>query len=632
MSKPVKKQFETEVSQILKLVIHSLYSNSEIFLRELISNASDACDRLRFAAQTNDSLYEGNKELQINLSFDESKKTITIKDNGIGMNEKEVIENIGTIARSGTKQFLEALSGDKKKDANLIGQFGVGFYSAFIVAENVTLTTRKAGDKKEEGVVWISDGATGYSISKTTKEQHGTEIILNLKDENKDFASQWKLQEIVKKYSDHITFPVVMQVTKPGEKEGESTIEDETINDTKALWTMAKKDIKDKDYKEFYKHISRDFADPLDWTHNKVEGKYEYTSLFFIPSKAPFDMWDREHVHGIKLFVKRVFIMDDAKHILPRYLRFVKGMVDSDDLPLNVSREILQSNKIIDNISKASVKKILNWLTSISKKDDKKYQTIWNEFGQVLKEGAVEDFANKEEIMGLFRFASTIDDKEEQKTSFDDYINKIDKKQDKIYYITAESFNTAKNSPHLEIMRAKKIPVILMFDKVDEWMMSYLQEYKGKKLINVAKGDLELDDDKDNKDKKENKKDDKKDKKIPPMIASFKETLKDRVEDVIESKRLTTSPACLSFKKEQMALHMQQIMKQAGHKVPEQKPSLELNMNHKIIKSLEGEKDKEKFNKWANILLDQSIIAEGGHLENPASFVKNLNEMLTEKS
>ncbi|RLA07328.1 MAG: molecular chaperone HtpG [Gammaproteobacteria bacterium] len=627
MSKPIKKQFETEVSQILKLVIHSLYSNQEIFLRELISNASDACDRLRFLALENEKLYEGDKELQINICFDESKKTITIRDNGIGMSEDEVVENIGTIAKSGTKQFLEALSGDNKKDAHLIGQFGVGFYSAFIVADKVTLTTRKAGDKKENGVVWVSDGATGYTITTTKLDKHGTEITIHLKDESKDFASQWRIQEIIKKYSDHITFPIKMQVEKPGEKEGESTIEDETINNTKALWAIAKKDIKDEEYKEFYKHLSRDFAEPLDWIHNKVEGKFEWTSLFYIPSKAPFDMWDRDHMHGIKLFVKRVFIMDDAKQILPRYLRFVKGLVDSDDLPLNVSREILQSNKIIDAISKASVKKILGWLDSIAKKDKKQYQTIWQEFGAVLKEGAVEDFANQEQIMGLYRFASTIDNKAEQNTSLDDYISKIDKKQDKIYYITADSFNTAKNSPHLEMMRTKNIPVLLMFDKVDEWMMSYLQEYKGKKLINVAKGELDLYNSKDKKDdKKDNKTDDKK--TNLPILDKFKKALGDKVEGVIESKRLTSSPACLSFKTEQMALHMQQMMKQAGHAVPEQKPTLELNMEHNIIKRLIQEKDENKIKEWALLLLDQSVLSEGGQLEDPTGFVKRLNKML----
>ncbi len=621
-------QFQTEVSQILHLMIHSLYSNKEIFLRELISNASDACDKLRFDALADDSLYEGDSELAIHIAFDKDNNTISIRDNGIGMSKEEVIENIGTIAKSGTKNFLESLTGDQSKDAHLIGQFGVGFYSAFIVADKVTLITRRAGAKPEEGVKWVSSGEEGYEIESINKEEHGTEVILHLKEDEKEFTDEWRVRSIIKKYSDHITFPVKMMVEKPGEKEGDETVlEEETINSASALWTRPKSEITDEEYKEFYKHISHDFEDPDTWIHNHVEGKYEYTTLFYLPKKAPFDLWDRDHMHGIKLFVKRVFIMDDTEKLMPKYLRFIRGLVDSNDLPLNVSREILQSNKVIESIKNGSVKKILDMLAKIAKKDPEHYQKIWDQFSQVIKEGPAEDFANKEKILGLMRFSSTHTDDKTQNVSLDDYIGRMKAEQDKIYYITAENFATAKNSPHLEIFRKKGLEVLLMSDRVDEWMMSFVQEYKDKKFVSVAKGTLDLGDLEDKEDKKQKEKAEKEAKKI---IKRLKKALGDKVSDVKVSTRLTSSPACLVMDEHDMALHMQQILKQAGQTVPSSKPVLEINPEHPVMKKVEQTKDDEQFAKWSNLIYDQSVLAEGGQLEDPANFVKSMNEMLLE--
>ena len=621
-------QFQTEVNQILKLMIHSLYSNKEIFLRELISNASDACDKLRFDGLSNDALFEGNSDLSIKLEFDKEANTVTVSDNGIGMSKEEVIENIGTIAKSGTKQFLDSLTGDQSKDAHLIGQFGVGFYSGFIVADKITLITRRAGDDKANGVRWESDGESGYSIESVEKEGRGTSVILHLKDDEKEFADEWRVKTIVKKYSDHITFPVTMMVEKPGEGEDDATtIEEETLNSASALWTRAKTDIKAEEYKEFYKHISHDFEDPEEWIHSRVEGKYEYTTLFYLPQKAPFDLWDRDHVHGIKLFVKRVFIMDDTEKLMPKYLRFVRGLVDSNDLPLNVSREILQSNKIIESIKSGSVKKVLGMLEGIAKKDADRYQTVWDQFGPVLKEGPAEDFSNKEKILGLMRFASTHSDDEKQNVSLDDYIARMKAEQDKIYYITAENFATAKNSPHLELLRKKGLEVLLMSDRVDEWMMSFIQDYKDKKFVSVAKGNLDLGELETEEDKKQQEEVEKKAEKI---VERMKKVLEGKVSDVKVSTRLTSSPACLVMNEQDMALHMQQILKQAGQEIPSNKPMLEINPEHPVMQKVEDESDDAKFADWVSLIYDQSVLAEGGQLEDPATFVRHMNEMLLE--
>ena len=624
-AKKESMQFQTEVNQILKLMIHSLYSNKEIFLRELISNASDACDKLRFDALADGSLFEGDSELAINLAFDKENNTITISDNGIGMSKDEVIDNIGTIAKSGTKNFLDSLTGDQSKDAHLIGQFGVGFYSGFIVADKMTIVTRRAGLKADEAVQWESTGEDGFEIETVTKESRGTSVTLHLKEDETEFTDEWRVKSIIKKYSDHITFPVKMMVEKPGEKEDDATIiEEETVNSASAMWTRAKTDIKDEEYNEFYKHISHDFEDPDSWVHNRVEGKYEYTTLFYLPKKAPFDLWDRDHTHGIKLFVKRVFIMDDTEKLMPKYLRFIRGLVDSNDLPLNVSREILQDNKVIEAIKNGSVKKVLGMLEKIAKKDKTHYQQVWDQFGQVIKEGPAEDHTNKEKILGLMRFASTDKDEDVQNVSLDDYIARMKAEQDKIYYITAENFATAKNSPHLEILRKKGLEVLLMSDRVDEWMMSFIQDYKDKKFVSVAKGNLDLGDLETEEDKKEQEKAEKSASKI---VERLKEALADKVDEVKVSTRLTSSPACLVTNEQDMAMHMQQILKQAGQTIPSSKPVLEINPDHPVMKKVEAATD-EQFKNWTNLIYDQCVLAEGGQLEDPASFVKSMNEML----
>ena len=617
--------FETEVNQLLDLMIHSLYSNKEIFLRELISNASDACDKLRFLAISNDSLYEDDIDLKIKVAYDKDKRTITISDNGIGMTRDEVIEHIGTIAKSGTRSFLDSLTGEQSKDAKLIGQFGVGFYSSFIVAEEVTLKTRKAGEAAENGVCWTSKGKGEYDIETIEKPGRGTEITLHLRDGEDEFLNDWKLRSIITQYSDHISFPVLMErVIEPENEGGETTIEEETVNQASALWTRPKSEITDEEYQAFYKHVAHDFEEPLAWSHNRVEGTNEYTSLLYLPKRAPFDLYDRESKHGIKLYVQRVFILEDSEQLMPRYLRFVRGLVDSSALPLNVSREILQSSKVIDSIRSGSVKKVLAMLEKLAKNEPEKYQAFWKEFGRVLKEGPGEDFANREKIAKLLRFASTQTDSAEQTVSLDDYISRMQEGQDKIYYIAADSHSAAKNSPHLEIFRKKGIEVLLLSDRVDEWLTSNLNEYEGKSLQSVAKGELDLDKD----DEASQKELEKKAKASKKLIKRMKDALGDKVEDVRVSSRLTSSPACIVLNEQDMAMHMQRLLKEAGHALPGSKPILEINTDHPIVKRLDQEKTDSKFNDWSDILFEQAILAEGGQLEDPASFVHKLNEML----
>ena len=616
--------FETEVNQLLDLMIHSLYSNKDIFLRELISNASDACDRLRFSAISDASLYEEDIELKIKISYDKDNRSITISDNGIGMTRDEVIDHIGTIAKSGTRSFLDSMTGDEKNDAKLIGQFGVGFYSSFIVADEVTLRTRKAGEPADQGVEWVSEGKGEYKIVSIEKPGRGTEITLKLREGEDEFLNDWKLRSIITAYSDHIDFPVVMDKTvEPETEDGETTIEEETVNQASALWTRPRSEVSDDEYKEFYKHVAHDFEDPIDWNHSRVEGTNEYTSLLYIPARAPFDLYDREPRHGIKLYVQRVFIMEDSEKLLPRYLRFVRGVIDSNDLPLNVSREILQGSKVIDSIRSGSAKKVLGMLEKIAKNDPEKYQKFWKEFGRVLKEGPAEDFANREKLGKLMRFATTHTGDAEQNVSLDDYIGRMQEGQDKIYYIAADSHSAAKNSPHLEIFRKKGIEVLLLSDRVDEWLTAHLMEYEGKKLQSVAKGELDLGDDEESEKELEEKA-----KGAEKLVKRMKDALKDKAEDVRVTNRLTDSPACIVLNEQDMAMHMQRILKEAGHDLPSSKPILEINPDHPIVKKLDAEKSKKKFADWSDILFDQALLAEGGQLEDPASFVAKLNEML----
>ena len=535
-------EFQTEVNQLLQLMIHSLYSNKEIFMRELISNASDACDKLRFEAISNDALYEGDSDLRIEVEFDSEANTVTLRDNGIGMNRDEVVDNIGTIAKSGTKEFLSKMTGDAAKDSNLIGQFGVGFYSSFIVADKVTLTTRRAGEKPDQAVIWESNGENGFTLEDTKKETHGTEIVLHLKEDEKESADSYRLRNVISTYSDHIPLPVKML---KADEEGKLTEEWEVVNKANALWTESKSSLKDEDYQEFYKHMSHDWENPLAWSHNHVEGSLEYKSLLYVPSKAPFDLWEPEQKNGIKLYVQRVFIMDDTDHLMPKYLRFVRGVIDSSDLPLNVSREILQSNRAVDSMRKASVKKILGLLDKMAKNKKEEYQKFWNEFGQVMKEGPGEDMANKEQIAKLLRFSSTESDSDEQTVTLEDYVARMKDEQEEIFYITAETFAAAKNSPHLEVFREKGIEVLLLTDRVDEWLVNGLQEFDGKKLKSVAKGDLDLSKFDSDEDKKEQEK---VEEKAGSLVKQFKEVLGDKVEDVRVSHRLTSSPSCIVLK------------------------------------------------------------------------------------
>jgi molecular chaperone HtpG len=615
-------QFQTEVNQLLHLMIHSLYSNKEIFLRELISNGSDACDKLRFEAIGNDSLYENDSELRVEVEFDSKEGTITVRDNGVGMSRDEVVNHIGTIAKSGTKEFLSKLTGDEKKDSHMIGQFGVGFYASFIVADKVTLTTRRAGAPVAEGVRWESDAQSGYSLEQVEKATRGTEIVLHLKEDEKLLADGWRLRNIIRQYSDHIPLPVNMRKSEAGEIKDEW----ETVNKANALWTRPKSEINDEEYQEFYKHVSHDWEDALAWSHNRVEGKYEYTSLLYLPSKAPFDLFDRDNAHGLKLYVQRVFIMEDKEFkLMPRYLRFVRGVLDSSDLPLNVSREILQGNKIIENMKNGSVKKVLGLLENMIANEPEKYQKFWKEFGKVLKEGPGEDFGNREEIARLLRFSSTLDDSAEQKVSLTDYISRMKEGQDKIYYITADSHTAAKNSPHLEVFRKKGIEVLLLSDRVDEWLVQHLMEFEGKSLQSVAKGQLDLSKLETEEDKQEQAK---VEAEAKNMVEHIKTALGEKVGEVRVSHRLTTSPSCIVLNDHDMALYMQQLMKQAGHEMPDTKPALEINPTHPLLKRMEAETDNGRFGEWSSILLDQAILAEGGQLEDPAGFVHRLNRLM----
>ncbi len=615
--------FEAEVSQLLHLVTHALYSNKEIFLRELISNASDAEDKLRFLAIADDKLYENNSELDIEIAVDKENKTISIIDNGVGMNRDDVIKNLGTIAKSGTKEFLQALTGEQAKDSQLIGQFGVGFYSAFIVADKVTVKTRKAGESAENGVLWESDGKSQYTLETIEKSDRGTEITLHMKEDASEFLDDYRIKSVVRKYSDHISFPIKMLKAQE-EDEKETTIEYETINKATALWTLPKSKISDEEYKEFYKHLSHDFEDPLLWAHNKVEGKLDYTSLLYVPSRAPFDLFQREHARGLKLYVKRVFIMDDAEELLPLYLRFIKGVIDTSDLPLNVSRELLQNNRVITGIKSATTKRVLDMLSKLAKDDKENYQTFWDQFGLVLKEGPAEDFANKEKISELLLFATTQSEGIKQTVSLDDYVARMKEGQDKIYYITAESHQAAKNSPHLEIFQAKGIEVLLLSDRIDEWLVSNLTEYKGKTLQSVAKGKLDLG---DLTDEEEVKEQESIEKSFSDIIEKVKSTLKDQVKDVVITHRLKDSPACVVSDENDMGANIQRMLKAAGQEVPSSLPILELNPKHSIINGLKNRNEAE-FTQWCQILLNQAILAEGGHLDNPAEFIKSVNALL----
>ncbi|MBU2758949.1 molecular chaperone HtpG [Acidithiobacillus sulfurivorans] len=617
-------QFQTEINQLMHLMIHSLYSNKEIFLRELISNASDACDKLRFEALADPSLVAGDSELKVEVDFDAEQGTLTVRDNGIGMNRDEVIANIGTIAKSGTKEFFERLSGDQSKDAKLIGQFGVGFYSAFIVADRVTLSTRRAGMEVEHGVRWESDGTGAYTLETVELPERGTEIVLHIReDERQDLLNLWRLRGIINKYSDHIPLPILMRKAGEDGKPGDSW---ETVNKASALWQRSKSEISDAEYKEFYQYVSHDYADPLAWGHNRVEGRLEYTSLLYIPGKAPFDLWEPNQTHGIKLYVQRVFIMDDTEHhILPRYLRFVRGVIDSSDLPLNVSREILQGNRVIDQMRSGSIKRVLGLLEEMAEKEPEKYQNFWNEFGRALKEGPGEDFANREQIAKLLRFASTHTDTESQNVSLADYIGRMREGQDKIYYITADTFIAAKNSPQLELLRKKGIEVLLLSDRVDEWLTNHLHEFEGKALSSVAKGTLDLG---SIETEEERKSQEEIEKTAEGLVERIKNALGDRVEVVRVSHRLTSSPACMVLGERDMALYMQQLLKQAGHEVPSTKPTLEINPTHPMLTRIESEKDASRFAEWSSLLLDQAILSEGGQLEDPAGFVSRLNQLM----
>ncbi|MBW8363734.1 MAG: molecular chaperone HtpG [Rhizobium sp.] len=617
--------FQAEVKQLLQLMIHSLYSNKDIFLRELISNASDAADKLRFEGLSDGALFENDPDLKIRIAFDREARTLTISDNGIGMSRQEVIEHIGTIAKSGTREFFSQLSGDQQKDAALIGQFGVGFYSAFIVADRVTLTTRRAGLTSEHGVRWESEGAGDYTLETVDKPGRGTEIVLHLREGEDEFLSDWKIKSVIRTYSDHITLPIVMKKTEWKDGVETPTDEDETVNKASALWARAKKDVTEDEYKEFYKHIAHDFEPPLAWSHNRVEGKQEYISLLYVPSHAPFDLWDREKRHGIKLYVRRVFIMDDAEQLMPQYLRFVRGVIDSADLPLNVSREILQSSRDIDAIKAGSVKKVLGLLEDLAENQPEKYVAFWNAFGKVLKEGPGEDFANREKIAGLLRFASTHTDTDAQVVSLKDYIGRMKEGQTTIYYITADSFAAAQHSPHLEIFRKKGIEVLLLSDRVDEWLASNLNEFDGKPLKSVAKGGLDLGALEDEAEKTAQKE---AEDAMKPLVERIKTTLGERVKDVRVTHRLTDSPACLVTGEGDMSANLERLLKAAGQAAPTVKPTLEINPSHALVTRLNSESDEARFADWANLLFEQALLAEGGQLDDPASFVRRLNGLL----
>jgi molecular chaperone HtpG len=647
-NKAETRGFETEAKQLLQLMIHSLYSNKEIFLRELISNASDAADKLRFESLSKPELLESDPDLRVRIEFDVEAKTITIDDNGIGMSREEVITNLGTIAKSGTAQFLDALTGDERKDSQLIGQFGVGFYSAFIVADEVEVLTRRAGAEKSEGVLWKSKGEADYSIETIEKASRGTTVVLHLKDDEIEFAESFRLRNIVKKYADHIAMPVTMEkedfsMPDADEKDGDDAGEEgkekapekvkekefEAVNDAKALWVKSRSDVEDKEYKEFYKHVSHDFQDPLDWSHNKVEGKLEYTSLLYIPAKAPYDLWNREAARGLKLYVQRVFIMDDAEQFMPLYLRFVKGVVDSNDISLNVSREILQKDPVVDSMRSALTKRALDMLGKIRKKDKVKYDEFWAEFGQVIKEGPAEDFANKEKIAKLLQFSTTASEGATQDQGLSEYIERMQEGQDKIYYVVADSLNAAKASPHLEIFKKKGIEVILMSDRIDEWLMGHLRDFDGKEFQDIARGELDLGklEDEEDKQKQEDT-----EKEFKDLVARIQTTLGDDVKEVRVTHRLIDSPACLSVDTNDMGAQMRKIMEASGQEVPETKPIFEINPDHALVIKLDTEQDEDRFSDLVRILFGQAQLAEGGQLDNPGEFSSRLNKLLLELS
>ncbi|MBX3661069.1 MAG: molecular chaperone HtpG [Burkholderiales bacterium] len=630
MSETTQKEtlgFQAEVKQLLQLMIHSLYSNKEIFLRELVSNASDACDKLRFEALTDKALLENDAELKIRVAFDPKARTVTVSDNGIGMSRQEVIDNVGTIARSGTREFLSKLTGDAARDANLIGQFGVGFYSAFVVADRVTLETRRAGLTAEHGVRWSSDGGGEYTLEVVERAERGTTVTLHLREGEDEFADGTRLRSILRKYSDHITLPILMKEEEWDKDSGKyrTTGKDETVNQASALWARPKAEISDEQYAEFYKHVAHDFEAPLAWSHNRVEGRKEYTQLLYIPARAPFDLWDREQRRGIKLYVRRVFIMDDAEHLMPHYLRFVRGVIDSADLPLNVSREILQESKDIEAIRAGSVKRVLSMVEDLAENHKDKFATFWKEFGRVFKEGIGEDHANRERIAKLLRFASTHRDTADEEVSLADYVSRMQPEQEKIYYVTAETFAAAKASPHLEVFRMKGVEVLLLSERVDEWMMSFLTEFEGRKLQSVAKGALDLGKLEDEAEKKaqeaaatEHK----------ALVERMKKALEERVKDVRVTLRLTESPACLVADEHDMSASLQRMLKAAGQKVPLSKPILEINTGHPLVQRLQAETDELRFGDFASVLFDQSLLAEGGQLEDPAGFVRRLNQLM----
>ncbi|MDX1490020.1 MAG: molecular chaperone HtpG [Pseudohongiellaceae bacterium] len=624
--------FETEAKQLLHLMIHSLYSNKEVFLRELISNASDAADKLRFEALSKPEILEDNPDVKVQVDFDAEAGTVTISDNGIGMSREDVINNLGTIAKSGTAQFLESLSGDQRKDSQLIGQFGVGFYSSFIVAEKVEVLTRRAGSSENEAVRWVSEGEAEYTLENIEKKERGTTIILYLRPEEKEFADYYRLSHIVKKYADHISVPVLMPKQDMGdtddkEKSEDKPVEYEAVNAAKALWTRSRSDVKDEEYTEFYKHISHDFQDPMTWSHNKVEGKLEYTSLLYVPARAPFDLWNRDGARGLKLYVQRVFIMDEAEQFLPLYLRFIKGVVDSNDISLNVSREILQKDPVVDSMRSALTKKALDMLAKQKKSDPEKYQAFWKEFGQVLKEGPGEDMGNKEKIASLLLFQTTDESSTKQDQGLEDYIARMKPEQESIYYVVADTVNAAKNSPHLEIFKKKGVEVLLLSDRIDEWLMSHLTEFEGKQFKDIARGSLDLgklDDEKDKEKQEETEK------KFTGLTERITKSLGDAVKEVRVTHRLTDSPTCLVIDDGDMGEQMRKIMEAAGQTPPETKPIYEINPEHPLIVKLDGEQDEERFADLVSVLFDQASLSEGRQLDDPGSFTKRLNKLLLE--
>ncbi len=619
--------FQAEVKELLGLMIHSLYSNREIFLRELISNAADACDKLRFEALHDPALLAGDPDFRIRVDYDKDARTITVADNGVGMSRDEVVANLGTIAKSGTREFFRQLTGDEQKDANLIGQFGVGFYSSFIVADKVTVVTHRAGEMPDQGVRWESDGQGEFTIEMVNRPNRGTEVTLHLREGEDDLLSGSKLRSIIHRYSDHILQPILMHKEEWKDGKQEKGTEEETVNQASALWARPKSDISDEQYKDFYKHVSHDFEDPLAWTHTRVEGRHDYTLLLYVPAHAPFDLWDRETRHGVKLYVRRVFIMDDAKQLLPNYLRFVRGIVDSSDLPLNVSREILQESKDIETLRAGSTRKILDLLANLADNEKDKYRTFWTEFGRVLKEGIGEDHPNQQKIAALLRFASSQDDTPDETVSLADYVGRMKEGQDKIYYVTADTFNAAKNSPHLEVFRKKGIEVLLMSERIDEWVVAHLHEFDGKELVSVAKGGLDLGKLEDEAEKKEAEAEAG---ELKPFIERVKKSLGERVKDVRLTRRLTDSPACLVADEHDLSANLARMLKAAGQEAPSTKPILELNPKHPVVERLEHE--ERHFDDWASVLFDQALLAEGGQLDDPAAFVRRVNQLMLEVS